>query len=69
MNSLNNTGAVKRNTQTASCNRKDVESAVAKWLLGSRDRNGGRVLRAWREKEQREAIAAAQAVAAARDDC
>ena len=45
-------GAVKKNVSTSGCGRKDVETAVAKWLIGSRDRDGARLQRAHREKQQ-----------------
>ena len=34
--------AVKRNKTTAIVTKKDVESALSKWFLGSRDRGGNR---------------------------
>lgn len=37
---------MKRNAPTATCNRLDIERAVAKWLGGARDRNGNRARRA-----------------------
>ena len=43
-------GAVKKNCETAQQNRKDVERAVSKWLVGGRDRDGNRAIRARCEK-------------------
>jgi len=51
-------GAVKRNTAVASTSRKDVETAVAKWLTGARDRGGKRVERAKRAQLKRSSDAA-----------
>ena len=33
-------GSIKQNPLTASANQKDVESCVANWLSGARDRGG-----------------------------
>jgi len=51
-------GAVKRNTAVASASRKDVETAVAKWLTGARDRGGKRMERVKRDQLKRSAAAA-----------
>lgn len=37
---------VKKNSQTSDCTRRNVEHAVAKWLIGGRDRSGNRMRRA-----------------------
>jgi hypothetical protein len=47
-------GAVKKNSLTSMCNKKDVEKEVAKWLAGARDREGNRTQRALREKEKKQ---------------
>ena len=39
-------GAVKKNSQTSDCTRRNVEHAEAKWLMGGRDRSGNRMRRA-----------------------
>jgi len=51
-------GAVRRNTLLATASRKDVESGVAKWLTGARDRGGKRVVRAKRDQHKRTAAEA-----------
>lgn len=38
-------GGVKKNPQTSTANKKDVETALAKWFSGARDRDGRRALR------------------------
>ncbi|KAM4544300.1 uncharacterized protein V3H82_022075 [Fundulus diaphanus] len=38
-------GALKKNSLTSQITRKDVERAVSKWLIGSRDRGGNRQAR------------------------
>ena len=45
--------AVKRNKTTATVTKKDVESALSKWFLDSRDRGGNRNVRAKRASEKR----------------
>ncbi|XP_066968495.1 uncharacterized protein [Macrobrachium rosenbergii] len=37
---------VKRHSQTSDCTRRSVEHAVAKWLIGGRNRSGNRIRRA-----------------------
>uniref|UniRef100_UPI00358E6C6D uncharacterized protein isoform X6 n=1 Tax=Myxine glutinosa TaxID=7769 RepID=UPI00358E6C6D len=37
--------SIKKNTQTSDCNKKEIETAVAKWLIGGRDRGGNRARR------------------------
>lgn len=46
---LNSAGCSQRNTSTKQAPRKDVESEVAKWLTGARDRAGGRKDRATKQ--------------------
>ena len=37
--------AAKRNKPTSACTRKDVETALTKWFLGSGDPDGNRTIR------------------------
>lgn len=55
------TGAVKRSPSTTSATQKEVETSVAKWLTGARDRDG---LRSNRLKGKSTAVPESVAVAA-----
>ena len=50
------TGAVKRNPKTSASTLKEVYTAIASWLHGTRDRDGRRLKRV---SESRRAVAAA----------
>ena len=50
------TGAVKRNPRTSSSTLKEVDTAIASWLQGTRDRDGRRLKRV---AESRRAVPAA----------
>ena len=43
---------LRKNVSTSGCGRKDVETAVAKWLTVSCDREGARLQHAHRDEQQ-----------------
>jgi len=46
-------GATKRNIHTSTVTKKPVEELMSKWLVGARDREGRRIMRAEKRKEKR----------------
>lgn len=45
--------AVKRNKTTAASTKKEVETSLNRWFVGSRDRGGGRIRRAKEANKRR----------------
>ena len=46
-------GSIKKNSSTTAVTKKEVELSVSKWLSGSRDRDGNRMVRHQLETRRR----------------